>query len=141
MGKPEHDISDILPSKVTNVDRLTILKSTLKATLDQIDNATRWSDANYVPLQAEVQIIDGRASRRRIVDLLTALRSDQRTRLFLVLGNPGTGKSVALRKLARDLLAESERSARIPVYINLKEWRTDKPWTEADSPTPADCYS
>jgi NACHT domain-containing protein len=134
MGVPENSIEDVLP-KVTNLDRLNILKTTLMGHLDQIDSATRWSDANYVPLEAEVQVLEGKTSRRKIVDLQVALRNDQRTRLFVVLGEPGTGKSVALRKLARDLLEESERHSRIPIYINLKEWRTETPWTIQSPPT------
>ena len=140
MGPPPDNIEDVLP-KITNLDRLAILKTTLRGHLDQIDSATRWNDANYVPLEAEVQIIEGRSSRRKIVDLLTALRYDQKTRLFVVLGEPGTGKSVAMRKLVRDLLAESGRSARIPVYINLKEWRTENAWTVQSPPTPEEFYN
>jgi hypothetical protein len=141
MGKPAADIREVLPAKVTNFDRLHILKNTLRGNLDEIDNATRWSDANYVPLEAEVQILEGQTSPRRIVDLLAALRSNQRTRLFVVLGHPGTGKSVALRKLTRNLLEESAQSARIPVYVNLKEWRIVKQWTPASPPTAGEFYS
>jgi hypothetical protein len=139
MGKPDVSIEDVLPP-ITNFDRLSILKQTLKLNLDQIDTATRWNDANYVPLEAEVRIIEGRASKRRIVDLLEALRVDQRTRIFVVLGDPGTGKSVAMRKLARDLTIESAWSARIPVYVNLKEWRRRAPWTLDDKPTGEEFY-
>jgi DNA polymerase III delta prime subunit len=57
-----------------------------------------------------------------------------------VLGDPGTGKSVAMRKLARDLIAESGRSARIPIYVNLKEWRRQKSWTAEDKPTAEEFY-
>jgi predicted NACHT family NTPase len=88
-----------------------------------------------------VQVLEGRAARRRNVDLLRALRSDQRSRIFVVLGDPGTGKSVAMRKLARDLLAESSQSARIPIYVNLKEWRTEQPWTVESPPTVAEFYN
>ena len=139
MGKPETTIEDVL-RKITNLDRLDILKQTLRGHLDQIDNTTRWNDANYVPLEAEVQVLERRTSRRRIVDLLVALRSDQRTRIFIVLGDPGTGKSVAMRKLTRDLLGQSQTQSRIPIYVNLKEWRTDRAWTIDAPPTPQDFY-
>jgi NACHT domain len=139
LGRPESKIAEVLPP-VTNLERLDNLKRTLRDQLDQIDHAARWNEANYVPLEAEVQILEGSTSRRRIVDLLTALRSDQRTRIFVVLGDPGTGKSVAMRKLARDLLMESGRSERIPVYINLKEWRPIRAWTLDSPPTSNEFY-
>lgn len=139
MGSPEGNIRDILP-KITNFDRLDTLKRALIGHLDQIDSTTRWNDANYVPLEAEVQVLEGRSSRRKIIDLQVALRNDQRTRIFVVLGEPGTGKSVAMRKLARDLVAQSARSARIPIYVNLKEWRTEKMWAIESPPTADDFY-
>jgi len=43
-----------------------------------------------------------------------------------VLGEPGYGKSTALRKLANMLLAEVYKTNKIPIYINLKDWQVDK---------------
>jgi hypothetical protein len=140
MGRPDISISDVLPS-ITNLDRIDILKLSLRGRLDRLDHESRWNDANYVSLQAEVQVLEGRSSKRRIVELLHALRSDKRTSMFVVLGDPGTGKSVAMRKLARDLLIESGPSDRIPLYINLKEWRSTRLWTPDHPPTPADFHN
>lgn len=53
----------------------------------------------------------------------------------MILGEPGSGKSVAMRKLARDLMNVDNLSSRIPVYINLKEWRPDRQWSFDDPPT------
>lgn len=139
MGEPDKSISDVLPT-VTNLDRIQILKQSLLSQLDQLDHVSRWNDANYVPLQAEVQILEGKASRRRIVDLLKALRRDQASKIFVVLGDPGTGKSVAMRKLARDLLASSSISDRIPIYVNLKEWRHIENWSPESPPTSQDFH-
>lgn len=138
MGRPPDPIEDILPKAVTNKDRLHNLKNALRDHLDSTDRSTQWNDANYVPLQAQVQILEGRTLRPKVVDLLNALRSDQRTRIFLILGDPGAGKSVAMRKLSRDLLRESGPTDRIPVYINLKEWRPDRVWARNAPPTSAD---
>jgi len=66
--------------------------------------------------------VTGLAQKKRIVDLQRALRGDRATHAFLVLGDPGAGKSVALRKLARDMLDEVGRTGRVPIYINLREW-------------------
>ncbi|MBK1841257.1 NACHT domain-containing protein [Azospirillum sp. YIM B02556] len=71
----------------------------------------------------------GWQSRTRLPDLLTALRHNQRGRLFVVVGDPGSGKSVALRQLAADLLKARDwhplrrREQLLPLYVDLKEWR------------------
>jgi glycosyltransferase involved in cell wall biosynthesis len=140
MGRPQASLADVLPN-VTNLQRLEILKHTLKDRLDQLDYATRWNEANFVALEAEVQILEGQTSRRKVVDLLKALSLNQRTRLFVVLGEPGTGKSVALRQLCRDLLKNSRDSDRIPLYVNLKEWRANREWTVTDRPNVKDFHN
>lgn len=139
MGVPDHQIAEILPA-VTNFDRLDNLKQTLRGLLDQTDQASRWHESSYVPLAAEVQVLEGRRTRRHIVDLLGALKSNQSSKIFVVLGDPGTGKSIAMRKLVRDLLMESGRSDRIPIYINLKEWRVDREWTPTCPPQVSDFH-
>ncbi|WP_082045738.1 MULTISPECIES: NACHT domain-containing protein [Pseudomonas] len=88
-----------------------------------IDHKSNWSPEYYTELQAEVEILssNGVTSRRKIVNLQEAIRKDRHARAFLILGVPGAGKSVALRKLARDMFSEVN-SSRIPIYINLREW-------------------
>ena len=65
------------------------------------------------------------------MDLFAGIGAYPRTRLFLVIGDPGSGKSVALRKLCHDLLDRAEgkgfvnrfrRQGRIPIYVNLREF-------------------
>lgn len=87
------------------------------------DQKSNWSPEYYTELQAEVEILSsgGVTSRRRIINLQEAIRKDKSARAFLILGVPGAGKSVALRKLARDMFDEVGNS-RIPIYINLREW-------------------
>lgn len=60
-------------------------------------------------------------------------------RIYLVLGDPGSGKSVSLRKLCSDLLEEARATGKTPVYINLKTW-TDKgrQWSNSHLPTRKD---
>ncbi|TFW24346.1 NACHT domain-containing protein [Duganella callida] len=91
----------------------------LEITEDQVN----WSP-DYVELEAEVEISDNPSNRapRRILNLQTAIRNEQKAKTFLVLGEPGAGKSVALRKLALDMLSEFKVDQRIPIYINLREW-------------------
>lgn len=97
-----------------------------------------WRDQDFTELEAEVEA-EGERRRflpfpwrrrglRRERSLSIALRkSDER--LVLVEGEPGSGKSVALRHVAFDLAKAGETSRRIdsplPVYINLKELRRD----------------
>jgi len=116
------------------LERLRLVCADFRNDLDRIDADTNWSHAHFVSLEAEVEIVGDTSARRRIADLLPAIRQDRTSRLFLVLGDPGAGKSVALRKLCRDLLDEVERSGRLPVYISLKEWRPSVPWTKERPP-------
>lgn len=119
--------------------------SALRQHLETTDRQANWSPNYYTELEAEVEIvaIGGTSAKRRILDLQAALRSDRRTQAFLILGDPGGGKSVALRKLARDMLNEVSRTGRIPLYINLREWlpvggRRAAAWTEQAPPTLAE---
>ncbi len=47
---------------------------------------------------------------------------------LLILGEPGSGKTITLLQLARDLIAraEAEIDRRIPVVLNLSSWATEK---------------
>ncbi|MCP4348835.1 MAG: NACHT domain-containing protein [Desulfobacterales bacterium] len=65
-----------------------------------------------------------------VKNLVAAIRKDKKTRSFLVIGDPGSGKSVSLRRLYRELHKEYEKEepekAVVPVYINLREWNGPK---------------
>ena len=115
--------------------KLMGLKSILKADLDKIDRETRWSEEYFEPLDAEVEIRKNGRTTRRIMKLLPAIRRDRFSKVFLILGDPGSGKSVALRKLANQLLEEISETGKVPIYVNLREWKTEKEWTEENSPT------
>lgn len=104
--------------------------------LNTLDDETRWDDYFFAPLEAEVEILSGRRSTRKILDLMTALKADRSSRIILLLGDPGAGKSIALRKLAKELMKEVGKTGRLPVYVNLKEWGANRPWSE-DSPPDA----
>lgn len=96
----------------------------LKGELDNIDRSTNWSDRDWTVLEAEVQTIDGRTSKRSLLpNLVKALSSDKKTPLFILLGEPGAGKSVSLRKLVRQLCDSAPRSGILPIYVNLRTIR------------------
>lgn len=96
-----------------------------------LDKQSNWSRGLFTPLEAEVFVKTKSSTKRKVTDLMKAMKSDE-GRAFLILGDPGSGKSVALRKLTIELLNEVKKAQRIPIYINLKEWANTN-WTE-DSP-------
>lgn len=125
-------------------DDLQEFCNALQLHLVGIDKQSNWSPEYYTELEAEVEVTaaNGKPISRRIVNLQTALRNDRDTQSFLILGDPGAGKSVALRKLAKDMLTEVPKTGRVPIYINLREWlptggRQQAGWTEQSTPTVA----
>jgi Cdc6-like AAA superfamily ATPase len=122
-------------------ERLRSFCRVLENQLNQLDIDTNWSDAHFTPLEAEVEVWSGNKKTKRITNLLSAIKKDNRSNTFLVLGDPGSGKSVALRKLSRDLLKEVSSKFRIPIYINLKEWQVIEKWTEENPPTNSHLYN
>ncbi len=99
--------------------------------ITRYDRDVNWSDSEYTTLEAEVEMERMGALRPLIVkNLVAAIRKDKKTRSFLVVGDPGSGKSVSLRRLYRELHKEYEKEepekAVVPVYINLREWNGPK---------------
>ncbi|HEY4640540.1 MAG TPA: hypothetical protein VII75_04295 [Thermoanaerobaculia bacterium] len=100
--------------------------------ISDLDVAEDWNDARFSELEAEVEAEGrrrtwlgfprkGMLSRER--SLSEALRKS-RERLILLEGEPGAGKSVALRHLAITIASSATKSrslgSLIPLYINLK---------------------
>ncbi len=103
-------------------EQLLGLKRVLENSLRDIDLETNWSDEFFVPLEAEVEIKSDTRQSKKVTNLISALKRNNKEKALLVLGDPGSGKSVALRKLSKDLLSEVEKTGKIPLYINLREW-------------------
>ncbi|MGH6846101.1 MAG: NACHT domain-containing protein [Methylocella sp.] len=110
---------------VLNGDLLTLAKS------------ENWNDQYFTDLEAEVEAeggyyptllhkMLGRQSRglRRVSSLISAIELSTEQAL-LVVGQPGSGKSAALRHLGHQFAKRGIRSADpktiIPLYVNLKE--------------------
>lgn len=108
----------------------------IEAQLLRLSDRDDWSDERFTELEAEVEI-EGRQRRlvpwgrrgydnRRVRSLSAALtRSTER--LIILQGEPGAGKSVALRHVALTLAENARRGATgrttLPLYVNLKEFR------------------
>ncbi|WP_375767400.1 NACHT domain-containing protein [Archangium gephyra] len=109
----------------------------LRSDLDALNKTENWNDQFYTDLEAEVEAhgwyyasrFDSLLRRRswglrRVRSLIKAIETSTEQALLLV-GEPGSGKSVALRHLAHQLAERGTRStdlkAKIPLYVNLKE--------------------
>jgi hypothetical protein len=111
----------------------SVLRSDL-ATLAKTEN---WNDQFFTDLEAEVEA-EGRfysslmnrllrrrsSGLRRVSSLIEAIQTSAEQSLLLV-GEPGSGKSVALRHVAHQVAELAGRSssmdALVPLYVNLKE--------------------
>lgn len=138
MGVHSRRLEDDIPEPSFK-DRLRAVCGALTDDLKSIDTKTNWSARYFTPLDAEVEINTRNGKERKVTDLLKAIRNSKK-RMFLVLGIPGAGKSVALRKLCQDLAAEVDSTQKIPVYINLREWHVEEKWSEDNPPTVEQLY-
>jgi len=109
----------------------------IESELRRLNNLEAWSDFRFTELEAEVDA-EGRRrlfgvlpsfyrtgnTLRRERSLSRALKLSEE-RLIIVEGEPGSGKSVALRHVASLLAARAMKSrstkSLIPIYVNLKE--------------------
>jgi len=103
----------------------------LQSQLDELNNRESWQDFRFAELEAQVEIEGKRHTNpalaflgrtreelRREKSLSEALRRSQE-RLIHLVGDPGAGKSVALRHLAEVLVTRARRSRRVDSLIPL----------------------
>ncbi len=135
LGRPPVDPFYREPSYL---ERLETFVAVLKSHLGRVDEELRWHHRHFVELKAEVDIMNSSRKSRRVVDLLEALKRNTSANIFVVLGVPGAGKSVALRKCCIDLLDAWSPRQRLPIYINLKEWVSNRTWSSDTPPTSSD---
>lgn len=117
----------------------------VEARIRDLDNKEEWSDHRFAELEAEVETLGAPSSShfsrqglrrtgglRRERSLSRALQKS-RQQLILLQGDPGAGKSVALRHVARQMAERAMHGRRlelpIPLYINLKALTPDVPVT------------
>ncbi|KAF3998513.1 NACHT domain-containing protein [Glaciimonas immobilis] len=123
--------------KKRNIRRRQQFCSVLDADLAYMAKAENWNDQYFTDLEAEVETEGGYyisavdklrkkkfAGIRRVSSLISAIDSSSE-RTILLVGDPGSGKSVALRHLAKQLAGRGRNSKNqkiiIPLYLNLRE--------------------
>lgn len=138
MGVHPNSFEDDIPDR-TYQESLESVTDALIEDLKTIDRRTKWNSRHFTPLEAEVETVKNNKRQKKFDDLLTAIRNSN-DRVFLVIGEPGSGKSVALRKLCQDMLGEVKDTRKLPIYVNLKEWTPDPldSWQKGDLPTVED---
>lgn len=121
----------------TRIRRRKQFCSVLEADLSYLAKAENWNDQYFTDLEAEVETEGGYYATaidklrrkksfglRKERSLIRAITSSTERAMQLV-GEPGSGKSVALRHLAKQFSERGRRSndknAIVPLYINLRE--------------------
>jgi len=108
-----------------------------------------WSDHRFAELEAEVEaqgalrkptvfgLVAGDSSAKRRERSLTAALSKSAERIILLEGDPGSGKSVALKHVAERLATRASKAwslgAVIPLYVNLKEFSLSRGALDANA--------
>ncbi|MES2825649.1 MAG: NACHT domain-containing protein [Pseudomonadota bacterium] len=131
-----------LPRFMTREDRMKVRHrsqfcAVLEADLTNIAKAESWNDQYFTDLEAEVETEGGyyiSSLHRWLGKVSTGLRkekslikaiSSSSERAIQLTGEPGSGKSVALRHLASQLAVRAKTSKTkdilVPLYINLRE--------------------
>lgn len=124
------------PARRRRVERRRRFASHLEHELRRLNDLEEWSDYRYAELEAEVEA-EGRRRMswlRSLLPLGSGLRREpslsraierSKERLILLEGEPGVGKSVALRHAALSMLRHAakarSRGVVIPIYVNLRE--------------------
>lgn len=121
----------------TRVRRRKQFCAVLEADLAYLAKAENWNDLYFTDLEADVETEGGyfasawdRLRRKKSFglrkerSLIRAITSSTERAMQLV-GEPGSGKSVALRHLAKQYAEKGRKSndknAKVPLYINLRE--------------------
>ena len=107
--------------------RLRMFSEYLESRLYNLEVKELWRDRRFVELEAEVEIESHEGSVVRRESSLSVALTQSRGRLILLLGEPGTGKTVTLRHAAHSMLRRVKTSPRldvvIPVYVDLSLWK------------------
>ncbi len=114
-------------------DRRCLFAEHVEHEIRRLNNLEAWSDRRFTELEAEVEAEGNRVSWLPFISRYDALRREpslsealrrSKERLILLEGEPGSGKSVALRHvtlmMAQKAMRDRKLKTVIPIYINLK---------------------
>ena len=72
----------------------------LRQRLEAINRENNWNEDFFTPIKAEIEMDVNGEPKKKFNDLLKCLKNNRgKRKIFLVLGDPGAGKSVSSRKL------------------------------------------
>ncbi len=137
-GQPSTKLDNFWTNSVeTSLDdvQLQEVSAEILNELKYLDQDFDFKASEFTPLNAEVTVTRSDGKVRKVDELLPSIEKDVHTKLFLVIGDPGSGKSVAMRALARRGLDQISVDDPFPIYVNLKSWVARHPWTDEALPT------
>lgn len=135
----------------------------LDSEVKRLNREADWNDFHYTELEAEVEVdlsldLDVLRSRNPIIWLRSLFQLIQNSKgispalkvqknlihaimhskspAFLVIGDPGSGKTVSLRHLFREMAkrcsSSKDKAAIVPIYLNLKQLNLDREKVDAN---------
>jgi hypothetical protein len=124
-SKPfETNINKSLKKELQSPEYRDFIKK-CKHNLDMIDESTGWKNnsGKYVKLNVDVNILINGKEKNGKKELINAILNGRyKDNIIKIIGDPGSGKSVSLRELYRQILNKTAKNGRIPVYINMNSW-------------------
>ncbi len=125
------------PKERRQAERRRRFAEHIESEIKRLNRLEEWSDYRFAEMEVEVEaegdwagwtfipFLNWRKSGLRREKSLSDALAKSRERLILLQGDPGAGKSVALRHIALKMANRAGRRASltsvIPIYINLKE--------------------
>lgn len=110
--------------KATALDhkQLEVIARTLKDHLDSLDQDLRFFDFRSPTINPGLEELST-SSRYVVIRTPLQVASNASNSDFIVVkGDPGSGKSVMLRSLARQLLSKIGYGGKVPLLLNMRDW-------------------
>ncbi len=118
--KTSNEINSIDSNFPTNSDVSRFRKFLLEE-ISILNLELNWNPNSFTPLESKVIVKHQQNFLSEIRNLESVLKGNIKPKATLIIGEPGSGKSVAMRTFYYKLLTKSNFD-RIPIYINLKDW-------------------